>query len=80
MPSFLEHNPIPEWVELWKTHPIMFWKQYWKERKAGKLPPDFCYGNQKNLKYGTQMGYEPDGIDATTDKAAKQKAQEDEEL
>ena len=56
----------------------MFWKQYWKEKKAGKLPPDFGYGNQKN--YGTQMGYEPDGVDAIPDKAAKQKAHDDEEF
>ena len=52
MPSFLVTNPIPEWVELWKTHPIMFWKQYWKERKAGNLPPDFGYGKHKNMDHG----------------------------
>lgn len=48
MPEFLVINPIPEFVELWNKHPIMFWKKYWQDKKAGQLPPDFGYSRDAN--------------------------------
>ncbi len=37
LPPILKSNPIPEYVELWNLNKRLFWKQYWKDKKSGKL-------------------------------------------
>ncbi|CDW91247.1 exonuclease 1-like [Stylonychia lemnae] len=37
MPPFLQNNPHPEYIELWKKHPKCFWQKYWEDKKNGCL-------------------------------------------
>ena len=67
MPNFLKDYPIPEYVTLWKTHPIMFWRRYKEEKAAGTLPEEF-----KKADF-------IDGMDAKSDKIAKQRVKDAQE-
>lgn len=32
---FKQPNIDPKYMDLWKQHPNMFWREYWKDRKLG---------------------------------------------
>jgi len=58
MPDFLKANPIPEFVDLWDKHPLMFWKKYWADKRANLLPPDFSYAARGKWNPQKQSNYQ----------------------
>ena len=81
MPLFLKQNPLPEWIDIWQNQGHQaFWRRYFLDKEAGKLPPKFSHDSlkksHKKPKYGgkkRKRRKSSDGSDAKPDKKSKKK-------